>query len=111
MSEYKFGTWYPIDSAPRDGTPVVLFWPFVTQDGIVHSGYFYKPASDVAAFWYSDLVNLGATPPTHWMPLPPPPSNGERKPEDTCSDDRLKEQAPDWMNHAESIGSAMKGDE
>lgn len=73
---FQFGTWYPIETAPKDGTPVLLFWPFITEDGFVISGYWYDPI-DVPGRWYSDLVNGGATQPRHWMPLPPPPTEGE----------------------------------
>lgn len=74
---FQFGTWYPIETAPKDGTPVLLFWPFITEDGFVISGYWYDPI-DVPGRWYSDLVNGGATQPRHWMPLPPPPTEGEQ---------------------------------
>jgi hypothetical protein len=68
--------WQPIETAPMDGTHVILFWPFVTDDGLVTSGRWYEPDrhnKTVDGYWYSDIVNGGATPPTHWMPLPPPP--------------------------------------
>lgn len=64
--------WRPIATAPRDGTRVLvgykshcvyrvtLAW-YVTDTG--YSG------SDSG--WYCDV---GFVPPTHWQPLPPPPS-------------------------------------
>lgn len=74
-----FGTWMPIETAPKDGTSVILFWPYITQDGFVSSGQWFSGHYDVETgargngYWYSWNVNSGATPPTHWMPLPPPP--------------------------------------
>lgn len=66
--------WQPIETAPRDGTYVILFWPYITQDGFAAGGYWYDPQNGVAPRWYSDMVNSGATPPTHWMPFPDPPT-------------------------------------
>lgn len=69
--------WRPIDTAPKDGTKILL-------------GYFPKPTYDGSsvmkscevAFWHSGhqkwcgraLLNAeGYFSPTHWMPLPEPP--------------------------------------
>lgn len=66
--------WQPIETAPRDGTPILAFWR--------HGGD--KTRCSVIR-WHKDewwtfaspgLHNLCAhtdTEPTHWMPLPPPP--------------------------------------
>lgn len=65
--------WRPIETAPKDGTPVLLWWPDWTS----------WPA---AGFWYEDACEGGnnwklagqrspayVKPPTHWMPLVEPP--------------------------------------
>ena len=76
--------WQPMQSAPCDGTPVLLFVPFLNSlarmDGM--------PSLVVGLFdgehWRSDVgdVEQGisrayfvheALRPTHWMPLPTPP--------------------------------------
>jgi hypothetical protein len=67
-TDYKFGTWYPIESKPKIGEFLVwlrepLFgsntWPMrIRENGItLIAGQFHFEMSA----------------PTHWMPLPPPP--------------------------------------
>lgn len=71
------GEWKTIDSAPRDGTPVMLFSPQLSLDdpfnvdgGLVWvSGGYGK---GVLGVWRGDS---NKNPPTHWMPLPPPPKD------------------------------------
>lgn len=65
--------WQPIESAPRDGTSVLV----ATAEGLVGEAKFYPDN----ATWYwmgfdpSDYVDGSITPaPPHWMPLPPPPT-------------------------------------
>jgi len=59
--------WQPIETAPKDGTDILVWWPF------------WSKSPEVAAFidgeWYSECVTSDSTekPPTHWMPLPAPP--------------------------------------
>lgn len=77
--------WLPIATAPKDGTHIILFWPFITQDGFVTTGQWYDPR-DADGYWDSALVNAGATPPTHWMRCPAPPDawvNFSNEPERT----------------------------
>lgn len=61
-------TWQPIETAPMDGTRVLLATPSGRiADGSFHARY------DIWA-WPYVMVN-----PTHWMPLPEPPvSQGEQ---------------------------------
>lgn len=68
------GVWQPIETAPMDGTEVILFYPDYTDDGFVTAGYFHRATSDYESYWYADLVNGGASEATHWQPLPPPPT-------------------------------------
>lgn len=65
--------WMPIETAPMDGREVLLFYPHLTNEGFVTAGYYYTPDRDYEGHWYADLVNGGASPPSHWMPLPLPP--------------------------------------
>ena len=71
--------WKNIESAPRDGTKILVY----TVQGDVELSEFYE-------FWYDryEEVESGlyrkireksyegwnSNPPTHWMPLPPPPT-------------------------------------
>jgi Protein of unknown function (DUF551) len=75
-------TWQPIDTAPKDGSRVLLWVPdeagssYTTQIG---TWTFYSATSD-DFLWVYDGHSDGlrrycmAHPPTHWMPLPEPPS-------------------------------------
>lgn len=65
------GEWQPIETAPKDGTELLLF-----SAGQIDCGYWSTSvwvASGGAWIIYesrSDTVELS---PTHWMPLPEPP--------------------------------------
>jgi hypothetical protein len=64
--------WQPIESAPKDADALLLF-----EDGEgVHQGYWYDlDAND--QYWVSaetQGLTGGRMNPTHWMPLPDPPS-------------------------------------
>jgi hypothetical protein len=87
LSEPGMGGWKPIDSAPRDGTAVLVMrdiWPG-TKSGHAeecngHNTYvamWWGNENDGAGAWvcYMDAVCDPHCPiePTHWMPLPEPP--------------------------------------
>ena len=66
--------WQPIETAPRDGTFVLVCGP----DGVDKAQFrdwSFEPAwtRDYTASYENDLADVTA--PTHWMPLPPPPPN------------------------------------
>lgn len=58
--------WQPIETAPRDGTPILV---------AVEGGRFYADKAEwTASGWAYPCHNHGPEiSPTHWMPLPPPP--------------------------------------
>lgn len=76
--------WQPIETAPRDGTDIIIL-----VDNMAIQGYFHTPKDiPVHATWirrdgrweYITLESHGCgccssydPPPTHWMPLPEPP--------------------------------------
>lgn len=68
--------WQPIETAPRDGRRVLLYW-----DGHVVCGNWDEDryANRPRPYWRHDMERifgiraLRATPPTHWRPLPAPP--------------------------------------
>jgi len=59
--------WQPIATAPKDGTPVLLWWPHWSRQAIV--GWV-----DKFGRWASEIALSEGTDPTHWMPLPVPPT-------------------------------------
>lgn len=62
--------WRTIESAPKDGTSVLLF----TAEGVIE-GYFqhrYWEQCVCEATYDMASARISCTP-THWMPLPPPP--------------------------------------
>jgi hypothetical protein len=63
-------TWQPIETAPKDGTVVLLYWPTM---GI----YVYPLAGfhmgDEYGWELSANREYGEVMPTHWMPMPAPP--------------------------------------
>jgi hypothetical protein len=80
--------WRPIESAPRDGTPVLIFGLWA---GEIH-GPNSEPSIFIAAYsgphgdftgydWNVDGGDAYAcwAKPSHWMPLPAPPSEGGTK--------------------------------
>lgn len=60
--------WQPIETAPKDGQYVFLWWPYWCDQ---------YPA---IAWWNHDewrcpeALTRSGDGPTHWMPLPPPPT-------------------------------------
>jgi hypothetical protein len=70
----KFGEWLPIESAPKDGTRVLIFTPDALDIENTFSATF-----DDGEWWESRALQDGTSrsnvdcDPTHWMPLPPPP--------------------------------------
>ena len=84
--------WQPIETAPKDGTAVLLCWarsadgaPIDWRQDPETAGVFVQ----VASWWAGDgewivYCSMVRDPslhfePTHWMPLPPPPEQAWRK--------------------------------
>lgn len=71
--------WQPIETAPKDGTPVLLYfngWDRPTARPTVYVGT-WTTDFDGDGEWYidwGDLTQYHIGPMTHWMPLPPPPA-------------------------------------
>ena len=67
LEEYKKAQpgWRPIDTAPKDGTTVL-----VANDKYVAEGSFFT------GYWSWGMPIADEIQPTHWMPLPPPPTEG-----------------------------------
>ena len=67
------GGWQPIETAPKDGTWIMVYWPTMgigQYPFVVFWDEGWQPAR------YSDR-DYGEAFPTHWMPLPPAPKKEE----------------------------------
>ncbi len=92
--------WMPIETAPKDGTHILLHAPACEHEGApvqarTTYGHWRAPSDtpsikyqdgfapepeweDFEPFWASwDGGFTEEHPPTHWMPLPPPPTSAE----------------------------------
>lgn len=67
--------WQPIETAPKDGTPVLLgrFAPGCLLDGRVSVDKWSLPEDGRGWIGFGKF-NPEYWPATHWMPLPPPPT-------------------------------------
>lgn len=82
--QFKFGTWYPIELAPKDGTKVVLA-KFASSQAWPEFGIETTPWQlcwGVVGYWSEKWGNWndgyepsGLADPNYFMPLPPPPTN------------------------------------
>lgn len=82
IAEVMQAAWRPIETAPSDGTAVLLYVPpdeFGEVDPIC-VGYWERPDYNSKEEWvygpngYEHYFRSYAGKPTHWMPLPKPPS-------------------------------------
>ena len=62
--------WQPIETAPKDGTDVLLYREYSTDVG----SYSYQEGRNTV--WACGSFMLHG--PTHWMPLPTPPADDSR---------------------------------
>ncbi len=75
--------WHPIETAPKDGTVVLLYQPAGrwkssarSRQQVVSTGYWHQPGNPASpGFWCAAV--MVAYRPTHWMPLPLPPAPDE----------------------------------
>lgn len=84
--------WQPIETAPKDGTMVVLWRDIPMKMGELFAswssyvGYWEQDGEDGDSYWVmvdigsiGDAMNEPCNIPTHWMPLPTPPSSDTGK--------------------------------
>lgn len=64
--------WQPIETAPKDGT-LILLWAFLDwKDDLVPVCGWYAQSAEM---WLCHSAWLN---PTHWMPLPEPPKDTDQ---------------------------------
>jgi len=64
------GGWQPIETAPKDGTEIIVWWPeighpYITKWTRFINGNLYRDG------WHCGIWEVER--PTHWMPSPKPP--------------------------------------
>lgn len=69
ITAYEAAQWQPIETAPKDGTPILAYEPgevpCVVQ-ALRYNGHL---------IWQACCYDMeGLNKPTHWRPLPPPPA-------------------------------------
>jgi hypothetical protein len=64
------GSWHPIETAPKDGTLVIVYGRSNHQPNV--QSLFYQTAAWIGGRW-TNAANSWVGDVTHWMPLPPPP--------------------------------------
>jgi hypothetical protein len=69
--------WQSIDTAPKDGTPVLLWTDHEHAIAEWNGGEWWLIACQEALF-DGDRPATVPCRPTHWMPLPKPPSDNPR---------------------------------
>jgi hypothetical protein len=79
--------WQPIATAPKDGTPVLLYLSGEAPDSAIEIGVYLIPENGGDVGWHTlwDHTPLDGNrhgkagvrwePPTHWMPLPSQPTD------------------------------------
>jgi hypothetical protein len=73
------GEWQPIETAPRDGTRIIVYRPKFDGNYIPQVGYdFWMTGSYYSECWGKSRKDC---PPTHWMPFPEPPSSPVTRPQ------------------------------
>lgn len=65
--------WQGMDTAPRDGTKLMLWM----KDKIYFGSWFENKTYPTISRWKVELPSSWQDQPTHWMPLPPPPAERE----------------------------------
>lgn len=71
--------WRPIETAPKDGTPVLLYVKEYSSTVTIEGWWQGGLDGNWACVWL-DVHGCGCCSgsdpnPTHWMPLPPPPGD------------------------------------
>lgn len=66
--------WRPIETAPKDGTPIICFTP--DENFSEKTGFdliWWEPSEGA---WFYGAADFFSASPTHWIPLPRSPQSG-----------------------------------
>jgi hypothetical protein len=70
MSDETTG-WRPIETAPRDGTQIIIPSQFAQMDADIAA---YDPSCPSGHYWWSIKLELSIDEPKWWMPIPEVPN-------------------------------------
>ena len=80
--QFQFGTWYPIETAPKDGNDFLACTDDFSLTMLVVA---FDDSADPDFPWGTlDGPNYHLTVFSHWMPLPPPPPVISQSALETC---------------------------
>jgi hypothetical protein len=86
MSEFKWGSWYPIETAPEtERTEIIGSCGFLALER--HEGFdrilsiLAKVPRRASGFTWYGIADADVKRLTHWMPLPPSPEELEARPD------------------------------
>lgn len=71
IAELRAQTWKSIETAPKNGTHVILWYGPPAAGGYLIGAWLQPPG--YVAHWCDGRPKIGPDP-THWMPLPTPPN-------------------------------------
>lgn len=68
--------WQPIETAPRDETDILIarFKPGMWSRPPVVAGWYERGTDEPGWYGYDEPERQNISDPTHWMPIPPPPT-------------------------------------
>lgn len=66
--------WQPIETAPTDGTPILVYLEAELLCSRVHTARLHPNVRIVATVFAFDAPKM-----THWQPLPDPPSSTDER--------------------------------
>ncbi len=67
-------TWQPIETAPKDGTPLLLFGRVAYSQELAQYVGFWGRWDSAGGEFETWICSGPHWKPTHWMPLPDPPT-------------------------------------
>lgn len=70
LSTVGLGVWLPIETAPKDGTEILVCGPSMPADGMYRSCAVWREGKWIESWWSNDEL----FPPTYWTPLPDTPN-------------------------------------
>lgn len=85
LAERKRSRWHPIETAPKDGTRFLAAEP---DDGWLIGAFIWCKTSHVPLYGFhftdGDPENWNIAKPTHWQPLPTPPTQESATPSEAA---------------------------